>query len=60
MSRLATPTRVPQSVQNPLSNYYMGGNSIASIALSNIGSRFLPPTTQTSTGTYVPSLHNIL
>ena len=59
MPILTTPARVPQSVQNPLSNYYMVGNSIPPIAFPNVGSKFLPPTSQTSRAYYVPVIHNI-
>ena len=57
--RLATPSIVPQSAQNPLSNSHMGGSSMPPIALSNVGSQFVPPTFQTTRGSYIPILHNI-
>ena len=37
----------------------MGGDSIPSMGLSNVGSQFVPPTSQTTRGSYVPALHNI-
>ena len=60
MARLATPAIVPQSVQNTLSNSYMGRDSMPPITLLDVGSQFFPSTSQTTRGSYVFSLHNIL
>ena len=59
VSRLSTPSRVLQSAHNPMSNSHMRGYSMPPKALSNVGSQFVPPTSQTSRGSYVPILHNI-
>ena len=59
VSRLATPPRVLRSTQNPSSNPDMGGAYVPSISLPNVGSQFLPPTSEPARGSYVPILHNI-
>ena len=60
VSRLATHLREIQSAQNPLSNPPVGGDSIPSISFLNVGSQFVPPTSQPARGSYVPVLHNTL
>ena len=59
VSRLSTPSRVPLSIQNPLSNSHMGVVSMPPISFLNVGSQFVPPTSQTSRGSYVHVIYNI-
>ena len=59
VSRIVTPSRVPQLSQHPSLNSHMGGGSMHPIAFSNVRSQFVPPTSRTTRGYCVPILHNI-